>query len=474
MFKLEKDPLAVIEFNDATVRVCRSVLRRSTRVVTHCFSFPLALSWQDQAVEIRTQLRNHKIPVSRTILMLSRDKSINHTWSFPSINPEEIRAMVRLRVLRECFGSDKNNVAYDYRMIGTDREGCSKVSVFLLQKQVMEKYIRILGEAGIIVTGVTLNSAGLFHWSKFLASLEPKQKKDRYFLLNADDRTFDLQLLVGGESVYSRSFHIGATQEIQNTLSKEIKLSLELCRRQEKTETGEVSRPEFCMTGTMENFLGMDIESWAGKDFQTFDPLKEAGSRIDLKNSTKGLPVSYAAVLGLALGGTYEGVDLTPRELKASRDLYRKKKIFKRVFLLVCVLLCLVFSAVVSSLQEKISRLNRMEEELARLKGPEKALNTLLLGYYLDKKILKDAFVFDVLGALNETIPAGVTLQSLDMNDARSVLITGSATNVDALIGFFAVLKKEHAYQDVKMDYSQTKEKKNGESVKFRISWSRG
>ncbi|GEM_PF-3872001 len=466
---MKKEPFVVFEFNAATVRVCRSVLRGSKRIVTHCFSFPIAVSWKDFSDEIRNHLKSQKLHVSKAVLMLPRDKAVSHLWVFPSNKADEISQMVRLRVLKECFGMDKENLVYDYKIVGTDKEGCAQVVVFLLQRPQIDKYTEVLLEAGIRIEGITLNTAGLFNWAKFLDNSEKKEGQRRVFLLNADDRTFDFQLLAEGKTVFSRSFHLAATDEGQDNLSKEIKLSLELCRRQQKTFSEGNMPADFCVIGSSDKLLGLDIGSWIGNEFTAFDPLDEARSCLDLKSPANGPSISYAAVLGLALLGSYDGVDLTPRQIKRDKELFEKKKSFKRWFLSfagACIVLFMIFSV---SIERKIIRLSGFKKELSLLRGPEKVLGGLLMEHYIEKEVLKDRFIIDVLKRLSEKTPAGISFVSLDLGDEGSVVFSGVAENAEILADFLATLKAERAFKNVRMDFSQLKEGQGGQGVKFRI-----
>jgi hypothetical protein len=464
--KINHEPLSVIEFNAETIRVCRSVVRRAKRIVTHCFSFQITPSWKDLPQEIIANLKTHKLAVAGAVLMLPRDKAVSRLWTFPSSNPEEINQMTRLRVVKECLGGDKENVLYDYKIVGTDREGCARVAVFLMQRQQIEPYVQALRNAGILITGVTLNSAGLFNWLKFLETLEKKEKNPQnsgIFLLNADDKTYDFQFLMEGQAVFSRSFHVAATQETQDQLSKEIKLSLELCRRQQKTLTLEQSQAGFCLTGSMEKLLGLDIESLSGKNIQAFDP----------KTATTGLPVSYAAVLGLGLIGSFDGVDLTPRDIKKERSLFKQKRAFKNALFASAVFACLALAASSALTQQKINRLADLRQEMKSLEKPEAALNALLLEHHLTKTFLKNGFLDDVLRVIYEKTPGEITYISLDINDNGSASLSGVAQNTETLINFFSLLKTEHVFKDVKMDFSELKGQQDGHSVKFQIFLAR-
>ncbi|HAJ56984.1 MAG TPA: hypothetical protein DCL35_04360 [Candidatus Omnitrophica bacterium] len=468
---MQKKPFVVIEFNAATIRVCRSVVRRGRRAVTHCFSFPLSVSWQDLPQEIRANFKNRKLRASSAVLMLPRDKAVSHTWVLPSNNAEEISQMVRLRVLKEYSGLGKEDVVYDYKITGTDKEGCAQVVAFLLRKAQILRYTEVLSRSGIVVRGVTLNTAGLLNWLESLDSIKKKECGHRVFLLNADDRSFDLQLLAEGKTIFSRSFHVAEADERQDTLSKEVKLSLELCRRQQKAFSGGGPEADFCITGASEKLLGLDIDSWLGKEFKAFDPLEEARSYLDLKSPANGMSVSYAAALGLALTGSYEGLDLTPPDIKRENELLERKKAFKRWFLSLTILFFFICSVFCVSAEHKISRLFDLKAKLAASAGTERALDILLLEHYLDKEVLGDAFIMDVSRKLFENTPSGVTFSSLDINDSALVSIAGVAENIGALTLFFSRLKSESSFKDIKMDFNQAKEKQDGADIKFKISW---
>ncbi|HQP92154.1 MAG TPA: hypothetical protein PLU24_05715, partial [Candidatus Omnitrophota bacterium] len=54
-----QDPLTALEFNETTIRICRSITRRSRRVITHCFSFETSDFEKDAEVLIAKELREN-------------------------------------------------------------------------------------------------------------------------------------------------------------------------------------------------------------------------------------------------------------------------------------------------------------------------------------------------------------------------------------------------------------------------------
>lgn len=462
--EMQKLPFAVFEFNTETIRVCRSVVRRKRRVVTHCFSFPLAAARRDLPKEIRANLKNHRLGLSSAVLMLSRQQAVSYTWVLPSNDRQEISQMMRLRVLKEYLGPDKEDVVYDYKITGFDKEGCARVVVFLLRKSQVCSYFEVLSQAGIAVEGVTLNTSGLSSWLKY-SGVAGKNETGRVLLLNADDRSFDLQLSSEGKTVFSRSFHIADADAAYLALSREVKLSLELCRRQQK------DKADFCITGASEKLLGLGIGSWLDEEFKAFDPVEEASSYLDLKSPANGQFVSYAAVLGLALSCSYDGLDLTPPDIKREKKFLDRKAGFKRCILSCAVLFFFFCALFCVAAERKIDRLCRLKDELAASAVAGEALDSMLLRHYLEKEVSGDACMLDVAGKLFEKALPGVTFSLLSIDSSGCVFLNGVSEDIGALELFFRKLDTEDSFKDIRMDFDQVKDGQALRDVKFKISW---
>lgn len=467
--RMKREPFVAIEFNAATVRLCRSIVRGSSRVVTHCFSFPISVSWQDFPKEIIACLKSRRLCVSKAVLMLPRDKAASHLWVFPSNDPEELRQMVKLRVSRECFGMDGDNVLYDYKIIGADREGCAQVMVFLIQKQQIDKYAGVLRAAGIMVEGVTLNTVGLFNWLRFQDIHGEKNDGRRVFLLNADDRTFDLQLHAEGKTVFSKSFHVAATEEIRDRLSREIKLGLELCRRQQRNSAEGLTSTNFCVTGSSEKLLGLDIESWLGESFRAFDPLEEARAHLDLKSPPNGQSISYAAVLGLALLASYEGADLTPDDMRQEMRHRKKVAIVNKAAYSAFGIFCVFSFCFILSLHKQINTLNGLYQAVRADAALEIEARQFQASAAFEQNVLKDKQYLDALKSLYAMAPANISLSEFKIVEGGLASWSGESPDAKALFEFLGVLRQSPLFKNARLEFMGEGAKNNAKSVQFEM-----
>ncbi len=465
------DSFVVIEFNTSTIRVCRSIKRLSGRVVTHCFSFPLSLDRGQLDSELRANLKKYRLVVTKAVLMLPRDKAISRIWTFPSTDPCEIAQMVRLRICRECMGENKESLFYDFKITGYDREGCAQTLVFLLHRQEIASYAKILEGAGIVIEAVTLNTAGLLGWSNFLDSPEENGKKGNVFFLNADDGSYDFQLFAAGNAVFSRSFHLGTSDYSSGKLSKEIKLSMELCHRQQMGLFSPRRSAIFCVTGPSDRLLGLGVDDIFGEEAKAFDPIKEAEDHLDLKHPVpEFMQVSYAAVLGLALNPDWEGIDLTPKDLKAKWHIRIKKTFAKRVFLLFAVLFYLALFTYGILVMKKIDKLSALRLKVGALSKAEDAILGILYEDHINKDIVKDGHNAEILYKLYKITPEDVYFSSLSVNWDSSLAVAGNARKLDDFTDFVAKLKADGKFDQIKVDFNKGKGSHEQEGVEFRIS----
>ena len=164
---MQEKGFIAFEFNTSTIRLCRSVLSREGRKITHCLSLEAGDSEPETPRKIRDLIKINRFKKNNFVLMLPRYIAISRFLKLPAREHKEIEEMVRLRTMRETLASDLENIIYDWRLIGHDKEGYSLVTLFIARRDRINRYLEVMEDAGIMPEFVTLNTSGFLNIAAF-------------------------------------------------------------------------------------------------------------------------------------------------------------------------------------------------------------------------------------------------------------------------------------------------------------------
>ena len=347
-----KPPLTVLEFNGTTIRACRSVSQEKERTITHCFSFEANTLDSNTHKMIQRQLKIHALSPKNVILSLPRYQAISRSLRLPSSDKEEIGQMVSLHILQQSTFNKDRDIIYDYEVVGFDSEGQALVTVFSISNNRLKKYLNILEKLNISPTHVTLNTQGLLNWSCLQDTFKKGQGQKGIYLLNADHGTYDFNVVFGSHVIFSRTFVLSAGDEVRK-VAKEVKVSLELFRR--KKEKQFICEDTLYWVGLFKNPENIEFQELFSQPLVFLSPSENIDLKLPLREVVSGSPVSFASVLGLALKGTEEGIDITPLELK---NVLRQKKmanVLRKVFVVLAAVLLFFSLSAFRGINKKIA-----------------------------------------------------------------------------------------------------------------------
>ena len=470
-----QSPLTVFEFNGTTVRICRSVSRKSKRVVTHCFSFVAQDFEKDAGSLIAKELKAHKLRPDNVILSLPRYATLSRFLRLPSSADEEIKGMVSLHISREkTFGNDKDKeIVYDYQKVGVDEAGHTLVSLFLIQKSSLRLYLGILEKLGIVPNRVTLNTEGLLRWTLRQEKEEGKLTCEHcFFFLNVDHGYFDFNAVVRGRSIFSRTFILTKQEGLDQTqwLAKEIKLCIELFRR----SFGNLFNvtDQLYLTGMNEDFnksISWETLPWT---IENLDLLDDMNLKPKLKQEMLQTGVSFASVLGLVLKEGERCIDITPVELKTKVARRLKWLMVRQTTLLVAIFALILSLFVLRGIGLKTKELNVLRQGMSVLAPVEKSMQEAQRVLFIDKEILKTHLITDIFYEFYDLTPTTIFITEFRLEDAKTLAVAGATQDPATVFHYLDSLKNSKLLKDVRLDYVNANQKASGESVRFRITAS--
>jgi hypothetical protein len=291
----ENAPWVVLEFGESDVRVCRSEEKKGERRVTDCRVVPLG----EDAARVLSRLGrslNVKGRPSRFILSLPRPEASVRVVRLPSADDRETASMVAWAARREPALAGKD-ILIAHRVVGRDKEGWARVIVYgVARSKVMER-LSVLDRAGMCVDVVTLETQGVVDWTRGGASIEA--------LIHAEGEAFEWSVAQEGVSIFSRSFRAScAGVGAEDALLRELSLSHGVFRQW---------YPDLAAGSIPLNALGV----LSARHMEALRPrLNGRGDRdLLIFDGERGrAPRSLIPVIGLALKGSKDPIDVTPSE----------------------------------------------------------------------------------------------------------------------------------------------------------------
>ena len=112
---------------------------------------------------IAAAFKKHKFSNIPVISCVPRQMVNIRMLELPSMDPDEISDMVGFQAGKQTPYS-KDEVAFDYKMLESDRDGYTRVLLAIVQRSVLRQRYSLLEEAGIEVARMSVSSEGVLNW----------------------------------------------------------------------------------------------------------------------------------------------------------------------------------------------------------------------------------------------------------------------------------------------------------------------
>lgn len=282
-------------------------------------------------------IRDMKISGVPVIACLPRQVVNIRNLELPSTDAAEIADMVDLQA-GKLTPYSKDEIVYDYRVLGKGREGYSRVMLVIVQRSVLREKYQLLEEAGLTVGRMSVSTEGLLNWA---ASFPGAADAGTLALLDVDSFYTELAVVRDGVLVFSRSILIGANQLVAGDeqatakLMEEARRSLDICR----SEHHGVAPDRVLATGAAVRIEGIDRRLGEALDLpcESADPVEALSSLPETPSlgSEEYRPVSLTPLVGMALSPDSLQFDLVPDTVTLKRNLVDKARALTTLGILV-------------------------------------------------------------------------------------------------------------------------------------------
>ena len=417
------------------------------------------------AEALRARLKQAR-GISQVIAVVPREQVITRIVKFPAEESGELAQMVELYAKAQLPYPREQSVV-DFHVVSR-QGGFSTVAIVAAQRDVVDRIVALLREAGLTPDAVTVSSWGVFGWSRSLASKE--LGAEPRLLINIDDARTDLVLMAEGRLVVSRSVGQGLhdwtnPDEIPELLAQEVDRSRAAIRK----ELPEVEIRSLALTG-----LGA-VAQWAA---QLSQRLSLPVSAIDphrpfpRAQGATGGTFSPVVIGGVAQSDLEGLLNLAPPEARV--HLHHRAQVRELVTAGALLLGVLMLGASVMAVEA--SRHQRMAKQLDRalvqVEPAAKAAQEKTRVAELVRSLLEDRRrLATAIGGIFQATPDGVALEALAFDHARDeITVRGSAGSTQQVLEYLKALERVEGIRDAGLKYTARRATADGELTDFEMA----
>lgn len=399
------------------------------------------------------------------IISLPRNPATLRYLKVPAQAPWEIEKIVSLQAPR-YLPYEMHELTTAYQIISTDSEGNSYINLIIVQKAVIERYLRILRDINIKNPSIILSSYGLCNLYGHLRT----QDSGPVMVVDIDSGQVELAITSGKSMLSSRYFKFNGRQsgwedlfinEINKTQQAYLKeVSGQAVTKIVVTAIGK-PRQEYIQALAKQKALAIEVLSD-----------EQIGLSQNLLKRTPDSEISFASLIGLGLEKMPESLNLLPGDIKEEMQKAVSRKGRLRLALSICGIILMLGLGLAKDLDNRAKYLDKLKIELNRIIAEAKPLEEmekrfrLLLGHSE-----KRPTALGVIYQLHRLLPAEISLVSLSYEEDKEIALHGQAPELNSVFTFVGQLEKAAEFQDfnVKVRYATQKKLPAAEAIDFEI-----
>jgi len=409
------------------------------------------------------------ISFDELILVLSRDQVVLRNLELPTTHSREIEDILKIQAGKQTPFS-KEDIVYDFKILGSRRENYSQVLLGIIQKSVLKTSLDLFPKEA--VQKVVLGSECLAGWACLLRA----RGQDKTFsILSFDEDLCEWSVFSEGQLLFSRILpfkrHDLTRGRWQNRFRAEFERSINAYQE-------ENAGPGFNKVFVMgEEAFGDELKKILAPQFSLeqihpFDSLQGIAFSKEAEAVLKGpAGISFAALVGLALNPGKDLMNLLPPEVKQKRfvKVQRKKQIqIGALSLLVIVLGIGIFIEQIATrtwtLQKFDTQLTQLSQRTEKLQKENQKIQ--LMRDQLDSS---DSAVV-VLREIHRLAPPQISLSVMIFEEDKRVSLRGTSTEISEVFRWVNRLEELPIFEGVETKQVQKKKKfKDQEVTEFEI-----
>ena len=453
--KSHKGPVIIVEIGNDWLKMAQAEPHRRGASFSRIHLEKFSSAGRTLSQSISKVFKEQKFARGPVIACLPRQMVNIRILDLPSIEAGEIEDMIDLQVGKQTPYS-KDEIVSDYRIIGSGREGYTKIMLVIVQRSVVREHFYILEEAGIEVEKMTVSSEGLLNWYAHTVSSDGGAR----VLLDIDSFYTDCMVISDGGVMFTRSILVGANhllsdyENSREKLSKEVKRSLEIFLG----ESPGLSVDKLLITGAGPNITGLD-NYLSGQLDLPCEPIDCLSSMEKLPKQPSVRdpayrPVSLTSLVGIALAPSNLKFDLIPDTVRLRKGLMTTAKSLTAFGMLVMTVLVSASAYAIVGVYFKKHRLADLQEQIRTIETAARKVVQMKDIIIAVKHRGDQRFaVINLLATIHPQVPESVKFTAMNIRaDDNVVRLTGLSQSRADVSKLVKRLQKTNILKDVKVE----------------------
>lgn len=462
--------LCQISENNLIVIKCSSLNSHKSNFLA-CENLPLSSDTDETELieKLGRILKKLEYKNNQLILALPHKFATSRYLKVPTQIPHEIEKIVALQASTYLLSTFKELIT-GFLVIATEKTGYSDINLVIVQKEVIERYVRIFNKLAVKKFKITLSSFGLAN----LCNLIEPETATAVMIIEIEFPRVELAVSSNQGLIFSRSFNIlKQEKDWQRLFVEEVNKTKEAYLKEIPGK--ELSK--ILIVGPAQNYKMFEGISGQFKLPVGIIPYWEKISGTqDFQKNIQESSNSLAGIIGLGLKEIPESINLIPDDLKAIvKNAYARKEIIRIAMFIAAITLVLGLAAY-KNLENKTlylktltAELKKIEKDALRLEDFEKKLE------FMKSHLMKKPASLDIIYGLYQALPQNLSLNSLGYEEAEQVVLRGQTPDLSSVFLFVSQLEKTAVFKNfqAKVKYVSKKKTQSGEIVDFEIVCSR-
>ena len=467
--------MVIVEIGNDWLKVAEAKLVSSKLSINKLSFVKLAEIKDSVADAVSRVFRDLKLNKNAVFSIIPRHLVTVRILEFPSTDAKEIKDMINLQVGKQTPYS-KEEIISTYRLIGSEKEGYTKVILSIARRKIVSDRVETLQKAGIDVDKVFLSSECLYYWFDMAYLQEIRPNSVSFVLLDIDSNYSDFLVIRRGKLVFTRNILVGANhlleepEKWQEILVGEVKSSLQLYQNGE----GDDKIAKMFLSGAAINIKGLDATLNTALDIAVEN--SNLLRNIQMKKEANILQehdfkvISISAIMGAAIKNKELVLDLTPSELRIQKMMEDKRKQLTVIGILVVSIGMMASLLLLINIYNKNFYLEQIKQKTANIRGDSMEVEKMrTIVKLVEGRSDAKGCSIDILNEIYKFIPREIYILSISIDEKEHIVLRGAAFAMSDVFKFVATLEDSLYFENVKTTYTTTKKEKDREYAEFEV-----
>ncbi|MBF0533051.1 MAG: PilN domain-containing protein [Candidatus Omnitrophica bacterium] len=465
----------VIEITDTHIKFLQAKRENKKSIIT-AFDTRSIQDLTDDNIEqaLLAALRSRQIVAEKCVMVLPRRLVSVKRLRLPTTQDKEIQKMLPLQIAN-LIPHSIDDVTYGYEVIQRESTGYSQLIVYIVHKDVNEKYLHIFSKAKIAPSQFVLSSSGIVSWFNFQKQKDNVTDPGPVLLLNLDLNHSEICFIQNQRLLFSRSVNYGLKDlRADNFVGffDQIDLSVKSYR---KEHLGDDVESIFVVSSLPEMTT---LNHTLAEKFQLpvvfYSPVENVYSAgAPIVNQIKECPgLSLTVCLGLLFSDRKNLVNLVAQDMRVLSTAKTQRQRRSHFLFFFFLSIALGFSIWGIDMFYRMIQLQRVKAlAMQALPAASQAQKNNALTEFFDRYFANRIVFSDLIAVLNSLTPAAVSFTSLNTDHSGNVTIGGYAQLGSDVNRFQTSLVKSPRFSDAQLLSAKKRKYYNQEVTEFKIQF---